>query len=571
MKIKKIQYFSRSLCLKLLIGLLLIPLFSAMLSVEISAKESIDENYKLIEEYSSLLGDEINYYTGLDTTPTKGISKSVTEVINTYRKKLLDIQSHQDIDLRPLGGEILLAYTQGVSAGRLGWIYYFNLPDISSPSSLATLEATYAELSDKISASDDPAVLSALADNLCNSLNRAVYKEKLLGLSAKGDSVYCASIIAGAIDESARVSSPDIFGELYSKVYTAALDKLTLQRARDSLNSQMKDIFAILQPGEELASNEHTALLVYKLQDATELSAMNTAMRMALRGLIQLPEDQSYSYIYSNKLNTAISDVALRADSAGTVGEFLSLFKNYPLERAKASLKDEIASLLLSETDLSEELKAIEAAFNKDGAIVDLCENTDELKAEKKRAEYKKLLYDEWKSAKIDLSTIMGPHDASAFIQRIDTLYSAGAGELDALSKAADKFVENCNSSLEKSKDGFASILTESKADRYLKDHKNIIKKAQSELSVNDELALRSAVISYISLPKSVCEMLESQINSIIEKYKSVLNSKIRSLRSDDAFYLDICEKICVEISSTPSNNIDIFYFAIGQAQHIKT
>lgn len=541
--------------------ILLMLCLALLLTPQVSAEnDNINENYNLIEQYSSLLGEEINYYTELDTTAVKGISKSVTEVINRYRKELLDLQSHEDADTRLLEREIALAYTKGVSAGRLSWIYYYNTAEISEPESLAELETVYRQLSQEIDAAKDSTVLEPETNGLCNSLNYAVYKEKLNNLYVEGDSVFSKAIISGAIEDIEYISSPDIFGQGYSAVFDKAAADLILQRGRDGLSSQMTKILELVCPDEDLISNDHTSLLVYKLQNASALSEMNEAMRVAIRDLTALPESQSYSYIYINKLNTAVTETALRASTAGKAGDFFPLFKSYTLDRAKAQTKDDIAQILLANGEENEELKRIETLFNKDGAIIDLCENTEELIAERSRAEYRKQLYSEMISAKDKLAIIIGPYDTSAFLERIDKQYSTSTEELDALSKAAEGFVENCNKSLESAKSGFTAITNEAKAERFLQDNKQIIKKSLDQMSVSDEFPLRSALTSYISLPQAVREILNGQINSLVEKYKSVLNSKIRSLCKNDAFYLDICEKICVEMSALPSNDIAVFY-----------
>lgn len=561
MKIKEKQDTLRP-CLGLVLWVcsLLLALSPLLCPKAIAATDYITENYNLIEEHSALLGKEINDYTELDTTSAKGISRSVTEAINVYRKKLIDLQSHADADDRLLEAEVKLAYVQGVTAGKLGWIYYYNTAQIKGAEALQRLEDTYGELAGKIRTAEDAEALSGLSNSLCNSLNRAVYTERIRELHREGDSVFCASVIAGALQDIAHVSSPDIFGEGYKAVYDSASMKTTLQRGRDSLNAQAADIFKVVCPDGDFSTDDNVSLLVYELQYANTLTEMNEAAREAFCGLVAIPEDQSYSYIYANRLCVKISEAALRADGIGEAANFLPLFESYPIDSRRAAAKDAVANKLLKETENSSELEEIEALFNGDGGIMDKCVTSAELEAEIVRADYCRQLYDAFSDTVTKLSTILGDYDNTAHSTRTADLYKASLAELHSLPRESAVYVENCNSILSTAKNSMVGILNEAKAERFLLDNKNIIVKPLGEISLADELPLKTALESYISLPTAVRSILGTQISSLVEKYKSFTNTKIRSLYPDDAFYLELCENICAEISALPTNNIDVFY-----------
>jgi len=468
----------------------------------------ITENYNLIEQSSSALGDEINSYTDLDESPSRGVSKSVVGVINRYRKALLDLQEHPDVGSRSLKNEVALAYSRTVGAGRLAWIYYYNISLIDSESACAYLLSTYTSLSSQIDSADSATVVDALADKLCNEMNRAAFCERLRLLAKEGDSVYCASIIAGAVDRCAHVVSPDCFGEGYGAIYDSAVRELSLQRARDSLDGQMRYIFSLISPEGSFDTDSRVGLFVYKLKNASSVSEMNEAARAAVTELTRADESKTYAYVYSSRLNTAVAQEVLKADSAERAADLLSLFSTYTLDRRKAEVKDLIAAMLAS-VAADEEAKLIEQDFNADGKIIDLCASEAALDIELKRAQSLAELYSLTLSAEEQLSIILGPHSADSLSSRIYDRYLAAKKELYSLSSGSQIFVENCNNALSAASTSIDGILLEARAERFLLDNKDIIKKPLSDLSDSDEHALRSALNSYISLPNDVKKFLK--------------------------------------------------------------
>ena len=126
MKIKEKQGYNYIISLAATLLILTCAFLCGILpasAAEISlGNKFLEENYNMTEEHSSLLGEEGNIYSSLDGTAQKEISKSVLNLINAYRKELLDLQSHPDADKRLLTKEIKLSYSKGCAAGTLGWI-----------------------------------------------------------------------------------------------------------------------------------------------------------------------------------------------------------------------------------------------------------------------------------------------------------------------------------------------------------------------------------------------------------------------------------------------------------------
>lgn len=554
----KYMVFRRILLCALWSLILALISFPIVISASSSSNDYSVENLNLIEERLADIGKKISEYRDEDSSGGK-IAERVTQVLNEYRLPLLSLENHEDLSKRPLSAEIELAYTKCTSAGSLAWIYYSAIAEIDDASALSKIRTAYQnELSD-VDASISAETLRVEQADFCAALNRAIYGEKLLLLEREGDSSECIGIIELAVGSIAVVKDPEPDAPQLSLIYEETRTALNLQRARTALELEIKDVFLIVRPNEDFYNNRKISLFLIQLSDCESITEMNEAARIAIKDICPATSSEGYAFRFINGINIAVSDVALRASTAGVTGEFLPIFKGYTLSYKKACAKDEI-SALFAEYANSEEIGAIEEEFNKDGGIIDSCSDSARIDAEVLRAGYKKELYDALNSALLDLEIIMGSYPKAEAEEKLKNCASTAQKELDALKPSSQNFVENCNILLSKYLDNFESILNNYKAQRFLLDNKQIITKPISEITKADETALRSSLISYSKLSESVRSLVLSEIESIVEKYKSSLSDRIRSLRENDSLYKDLCASITNELKNLSSESIDVFY-----------
>ena len=154
MKTKEYQGYKHLLAfaVSILFSLLVICIctFTCFAEENNRQEDFLVENYNLSEKYSILLSEEINKFSELDTDTQKSVSKNVTNVINLYRKSLLDLQSHPDAGKRLLSKETAVIYSQGCAAGRLAFIYYYNIPSVKAARADA-LKKLYTDFCEEIS------------------------------------------------------------------------------------------------------------------------------------------------------------------------------------------------------------------------------------------------------------------------------------------------------------------------------------------------------------------------------------------------------------------------------------
>ena len=361
---------------------LLIVIFLT-LSVGISANNTFRvENCNKCEEYSEQLGKEINSFIELDNEPTKAVSTQVTSAINEYRKRIIDLQSHPEIEKRSLENEILLAYTQGNTAGQLAWIYYYNVYTFNSNISADKITAKYVSCQSRIANAEQHSVLSAECSVMADELNRLIYTERAKNLALPEDSLTASSLISGTVETFKNIYSPDLFGNEYAKEYSSLTQKLGLQRVRDVLKSEAEAVFKLIVQNNSFNSSPTASLLIYELENAESIKKMNAAMITFIEELLAIDESKPYSLKAKSKYLSQSQTAASRATESQTAAKFLDIFNDYALSIKKAEIKDSVYFLLLGNTSTNnQELLELEAKFNGEGGIIDSCQNDSEVEA----------------------------------------------------------------------------------------------------------------------------------------------------------------------------------------------
>lgn len=528
-------------------------------ATEEAQEDFLVENYNLTERYLSLLGEDASYYSSIDSDPQRTVSTSVVAAINLYRKQILDLQSHPDAATRSLEKEIRLAYSKGRAAGRASWIYFYQSARLSLEDSLAKVGACYEEQLSAIHSAKEPAVLDAEADVLCEGLNIALYRQLLLELAQEDDSLASSSIIAGGIDALATISDFSLFGDSYELLYSQTKDALMLSRATDKTSAELYSLFAIIRKGEDHLSDPTVALFTYKQKNAKDLKSINDALSEALCTLLAVDESKLYTRLYTAGLCENINADCLSANKKGEVLSVAHLFEDYTEERRRAEAKDCIRSDIYEGGRSDGILDALESEFNSEGGRIDKCATETEIDSELIRARYMLGCYEGYRTACEEIEIALEPYEKQGELSLAEAIYTDGTNALRRIA-ACPEFEKLCakeeSECLKKLKD----TVTNAKAERFLLDHAAIISKPSAELCASDEIYLRHALDDYTRLEPSVAQLLISQINSIVEKYNSVLSMVIRSKLPDDALFLDLCELFCKELSNTPRTNIAEYY-----------
>lgn len=362
----------------------LIAVLFISLSVKVLGNNTFRvENCNKCEEYSQQLGKEINDFIALDTEPTKTVSTQVTAAINEYRKEMIDIQSHPDIEKRSLENEIILAYTKGNAAGRIAWVYYYNIYTFDSSISTDKITSKYISCQSRISSATQHTVLSAECNVMLDELNRLIYTERAKNLALPQDSLTASSLISGAIESFKTISSPDIFGESYALEYNKLTKELGLQRVRDALKKEAEQVFESIRPSESFSSSATASLLIYELQNAEAVKSMNSATVDFIEELLAIDEKKPYSAIAKKEYLSQSQNAASRATENQTAAKLTEIFKGYALAIKKADIKDSVYALFLGNgSNPDQKLSELEQSFNREGGIIDSCKNDLEVEAE---------------------------------------------------------------------------------------------------------------------------------------------------------------------------------------------
>lgn len=361
------------------ISITLICIFSIFTSAFAESAIRV-ENCNMCESYSQKLGSEINDFIMLDTEPNKTVSSQVTASINEYRKEIIDLQSHPDVEKRSLENEILLSYSKGNAAGRLAWVYYYNIYTFDNDLSIEKINAKYTSFKASIANAAQSSVLSAECEVMLDELNRLIFSEKAKNLALPSDSLTSSSLISGAVEEFKTIYSPDIFGEEYRKAYSNLTDKLGLQRVRDAITAEAKRVFLQISSEGSFDSSPTAALLVYNLKNSETVKKMNTALLDFCEELLSIDENKPYSAKLKQDALSLTQTACARATENGKATDLGDIFAEYRTNLKKAEIKDTIYLLLLgSGGNGNSELIELEQKYNAEDGIVNKCTSDSDI------------------------------------------------------------------------------------------------------------------------------------------------------------------------------------------------
>ena len=376
-KLKEIFLIARRASLISLLAILSLT----SIFINVSAENAIRvENCNLCESYSQKLGEEINEFILLDTEKNKTVSTQVTVAINEYRKEIIDLQSHPEVEKRSLENDILLAYSKGNAAGKTAWVYYYNIYTFENDLSIERINAKYSAVKSSIASASQSSVLDAECEVMLDELNRLIYTERAKNLATLGDSLTSSALISGTVEGFKSISSPDIFGVEYQKSYDSLVSELGLQRVRDALLSEGRRIFAQITPQGDFDVSPSAALLAYNLKNSDSVKKMNSAALDFCTELLAIDEKKPYGKSLKKELAALAEEACARGTENQRAADFGDIFSNYQAKLKKAEAKDSIYLLLLGDKgEGNEELIALEQKYNAQNKIIDLCESDAEL------------------------------------------------------------------------------------------------------------------------------------------------------------------------------------------------
>ena len=366
--------------------LLLIFSFTVLfaLSLSISASAEIrDENYNLCEKYLQKLSKEISYYSSLDTSPEKTVSASTEEVINAYKNEIKALQTHKDIDARNLESEILLSFTKGSASGKLAWIYHDSIYRFDSEISNELISAKYNACKSSVESATSYTALEADIGALVSELNRYVYSERIQALSLPTDTLTSKALITGAQEEIKFLTDTDIAGVKFEESYQKLLKALSLQRARDTLLTEVKDAFVYIRPQENISNSADFALFAYNLEKSVTITDMNACALSCITSFISPDPDKPYSNSAKKQYISAAATAVSKASELNAPAKFEGVFDTYPLSDKKSMIKDSIYALFLGDGSSGNgALKELESEFNGAGGRIDACASISETETE---------------------------------------------------------------------------------------------------------------------------------------------------------------------------------------------
>lgn len=527
---------------------------TGLLSPAAFAEDVAESNRTLCETALASLGEEIRAYGNADTSSGKVVSQRTSIAINTYRSRILELQSSPSMSTVSLKSEIDLAHAQALAYGKATWVYQsrsYEYPTLASRTAFASL---YESIANEIANSSSAETLRSKTDGYATKLNQAAFCELIRNESKATDSLSVNALAEGAIEAINKLSYTDTKGTEYRSIYEKAIADMTLRRTKDEVTAELRRVFGIIYPKSDFASDKKVALFVYQLDSRKTVEEMNIVLKNTIFSLLDPLSTAKHTSEYIKGLETsitALTDAAIQIGSIPHVSEELS---DFTFEYTRASAKDTVSADIASrESNPSSHLLLIETNYNRKGGIFDLCSSIDEIEFEIKRAKLRADWYVEYKKADSEITEILAPHSPTELSEKLLVEYTKYDNSISSVLFSASNAEVLISAEFAKGCEAAAALKDLARLTKYKADHKEIIEKSLDKIGASDLEKLTSAIEDAIVLDEKLLKELSEVTKDLVLKYKAALKAEL-SARSfgDSASHLwkNNLQKLTGEIDS---------------------
>lgn len=580
--------------------LLSILLLASLLTCTVSAarQENLDAAKPIKDDFFA----QYKWYTNKTAVGWSG--EAITAVNNAIKPYDDRVSELMLLDDTFYGEQMELLHAQGTAAGVLTWIYYMD----EELHGYKAVKDKYNDLMNKI----DPAVnhdedpsndvsvsidffTAADTDQIrtvedCyNEMIATVFQQKLENIEdltpEENDSDAVIGILTDAVlhklpqldfrsdfycyyDESDTENYPSYQNETngYQALYDSTYALVNIQRNRENVTAQLKEIFEKLYPNDsfDTTSNEKIRAFKTAIGTKTTVAEMNGQLRdtvhLLLSDLANTGENTYRTkYLLGSSQKEGLKDkVTAATTDPNNLATITNLFENYAVDLKKADTKDTLVQYV---TNIKNEnpgytqtqcnkLDDIVALYNEDDAILDAsAENNIELELE--RAKRRLDLLVEYNRAHAQMDGFLGSSAADvADFERLEDELSEEYTQADQEIAASNTKLPS--TLLTEATAIFADTVAEAEACAFENAHATIlgitkeqIQSADENTRLNYKALLDAAIADVPSLSRSAIEKLETRTNqenqptpiltTLGNLYKELVNAQIaHALQGND-------------------------------------
>ena len=220
----------------------------------VSAEDISEVNRRACETALSALGEEIRAYGNADTSSGKIVSQKTGVAINSYRQKILELQSDAATAQVSLTAKIELAYRQALACGKATWVYQSRIYEYPELASRSEFLSAYDRISAEISSATSGASLTDKPALYAQKLNQAAFCELIRIENKPTDSLAVNALAEGAIEAIERLSSTLDTGAEYKALYEKAISDMGIRRAKDNVTAELQRVHSIICPSADFSA-----------------------------------------------------------------------------------------------------------------------------------------------------------------------------------------------------------------------------------------------------------------------------------------------------------------------------
>lgn len=526
----------------IILSLLCITILSSIGILPISATESVSaQNYEKYKAVRDELDEEMEAYVSLDTTEGNIISHKTNAVIGEYSKQAINLYSTPEMQTTDLSKDFELILAKGKLAGKISWIA--NLHTNASPTE--SVLAKHSELCAKIDAKTDMGDLdlnSEFSNTVCIEMNRAVFREKLRSEAKADDSEKTSAIFQNGIARIELCSYANIDGAKFLSVYNDVMRVVTLQRARDGAQSELKKIYVIIKESET-GFFENTFVKAFldtvdgnlHVDESLTVKEINDALIKAANGILdsEIASGAKFVFSYRETIKSNFKKDALSANDMGVFAPISQNLVNFKEDIYRAQTKDKTAALL-SSGETNTDLLSLISEYTDNGGILDRCASFSAMDSEYLRASYRVSWYRDYAACRQSIEDLLyiPSKEISDKLTKYakDEIYLLIDAEIKNFDISSGNAQEAFQTLQKKGRRALEDILCDAKAQRFCIDHKAVLE--DDSIDETNRQALEKAMSEYDSILKNdtlTAEKLQTQKKTLNSKYKELIKFCINS------------------------------------------
>lgn len=514
----------------MILTVVLVFLFTFGVAAEDSSY--LSHNMELCKQKNKALQD---YFEDVyNQTQNTEVFQNTMQKVNSYSSQINNIYTLPEATTRNMDDEIETLYLRGLCAGKITWIYESNRTRLSE----AGAQAVKTEADALILSADqsDLSTLSALSDQLCVAMNRAVYIQLLEELKEENDSAECLTLIEGAKnDVKNKVESSDILGSDYETIYTQTKAQLAVQRLRDQANACLRALYPTLCPGGSFENDTIPTLFRLQLQTKNTVAEMNALLKSSVETLIHnlIPDNAGeYAAALRLELLDRVADEWTSADAENRIASPDFLWDDFTLRLARANAKDKLKADFAARPGWDDgTLTALAEEYLADDGILAGCSSQAELDAELTRANLRADWYEQVAAYRKSIRNTMAPHDDTALLAQLESIFSEVNSAILAVSWSDADAETAWKAAYDRGTERLESLLNDARAEKFIGDYADVLADAEPAPEKDRILA---AITAFDSLSPEVRSRLESERTRIAERLRDQLLKEIRDLNSQD-------------------------------------